>query len=278
MLQGSWSRTMLAIHSHARSPSRSSSVVSLLRLMMIHPACLNHCDPWPAFSKFPLSRLCKYFFVLISRNPTVGLSQYVEWGAQWAQATLHVGELWTSRRNSRDTTGEGCELFCNSCFNKQSVTVTVTVTVRVVFVKFTSSTYSALSSRWQRVFHSSSNRQALSDASRSRSRSRSRIIYYNTSYRKVYTLPPSCPGSYADLFRAPLHEVCLSPAPTPRLERWGMLTTFNVNWNRRQKFAPRGLQLTLTYIFLGVWNAHLNFIEMNIHFTPFLFGAVTLGF
>ncbi len=30
--------------------------------------------------------------------------------------------------NSRDTTGEGCELFCNSCFNKQSVTVTVTVT------------------------------------------------------------------------------------------------------------------------------------------------------
>ncbi len=31
----------------------------------------------------------------------------------------------------------------------------------------------------------------------SRSRSRSRIIYYNTSYRKVYTLPPSCPGCYA---------------------------------------------------------------------------------
>jgi hypothetical protein len=30
---------------------------------------------------------------------------------------------------SRDTTGEGCKLFCNSCFNKQSVsTVTVTVT------------------------------------------------------------------------------------------------------------------------------------------------------
>ncbi len=47
----------------------------------------------------------------------------------------------------------------------------------------------------------------------SRSRSRSRIIYYNTSYRKVCTLPPSCPGCYADLFRAPpLHEVCLSPA------------------------------------------------------------------
>ncbi len=28
----------------------------------------------------------------------------------------------------------------------------------------------------------------------------------NKSYRKVHTLPPSCPGSYADLFRAPLHE------------------------------------------------------------------------
>ncbi len=54
----------------------------------------------------------------------------------------------------------------------------------------------------------------VGEVSRSRSRSRSRIIYYNTSYRKVYTLPPSSPGSYADLFRAPLHEVCLSPAPT----------------------------------------------------------------
>ncbi len=32
----------------------------------------------------------------------------------------------THRRNSRDTT-EGCKLFCNSCFNKQSVTVTMTV-------------------------------------------------------------------------------------------------------------------------------------------------------
>ncbi len=33
------------------------------------------------------------------------------------EATFHVGELWTGRRNSRDTTGEECELFCNSCFN-----------------------------------------------------------------------------------------------------------------------------------------------------------------
>ncbi len=33
----------------------------------------------------------------------------------------------TDRSNSRDTTGEGCKLFCNSCFNKLSVTVTVTV-------------------------------------------------------------------------------------------------------------------------------------------------------
>jgi hypothetical protein len=34
-------------------------------------------------------------------------------------------ELVTGRRNCRDTTGEGCKLFCNSCCNKLSVTVTV---------------------------------------------------------------------------------------------------------------------------------------------------------
>jgi hypothetical protein len=30
---------------------------------------------------------------------------------------------------------------------------------------------------------------------------------------KVHTLPPSCPGCYADLFRAPLHEVLPKPSP-----------------------------------------------------------------
>jgi hypothetical protein len=35
----------------------------------------------------------------------------------------------------------------------------------------------------------------------------------NTSYRKVYTLPPSCPGCYTNLFRAPLHEVLPKPSP-----------------------------------------------------------------
>jgi hypothetical protein len=50
----------------------------------------------------------------------------------------------------------------------------------------------------------------LLHVSRSRSRSRSPIVYLNTSYTKVHTLPPSCPGCYADLFRAPLHEVSLS--------------------------------------------------------------------
>jgi hypothetical protein len=49
------------------------------------------------------------------------------WSGGLGLGTLHVGELWTGRRNSRDTTGEGCKLFCNSCCNKLSVTVTVTV-------------------------------------------------------------------------------------------------------------------------------------------------------
>jgi hypothetical protein len=51
------------------------------------------------------------------------------WSGGLGLGTLHVGEVLTGRRNSRDTTGEGCKLFCNSCFNKLSVTVTVTVTV-----------------------------------------------------------------------------------------------------------------------------------------------------
>ncbi len=52
------------------------------------------------------------------------------WSGGLGLGTLHVGELWTGRRNSRDTTGEGCKLFCNSCCNKLSVTVTVTVCQR----------------------------------------------------------------------------------------------------------------------------------------------------
>ncbi len=48
----------------------------------------------------------------------------------------------------------------------------------------------------------------------SRSRSRSRIVYLNTSNRKAHALPPSCPDCYADLFRAPLHEVLPKPSPS----------------------------------------------------------------
>jgi hypothetical protein len=36
--------------------------------------------------------------------------------------------------------------------------------------------------------------QVMASRVRHHTRSRSRIIYYNTSYRKVYTLPPSCPA------------------------------------------------------------------------------------
>ncbi len=37
--------------------------------------------------------------------------------------------------------------------------------------------------------------------------------HLNTSYRKAHALPPSCPDCYADLFRAPLHEVLPKPSP-----------------------------------------------------------------
>ncbi len=47
----------------------------------------------------------------------------------------------------RRNTGEGRELFCNSCFNKQSVTVTVTMAVTVILYH--------LSSRWESMYTSS---------------------------------------------------------------------------------------------------------------------------
>ncbi len=47
----------------------------------------------------------------------------------------------------------------------------------------------------------------------SRPRSLSRIVHLNTSYRKAHAVPPSCPDYYADLFRAPLHEVLPKLSP-----------------------------------------------------------------
>jgi hypothetical protein len=49
-----------------------------------------------------------------------------------SKETRYVGELYTGRRNSRGTKGEGRGLFCHSCLNKLFVTVTVTVWLKLM--------------------------------------------------------------------------------------------------------------------------------------------------
>ncbi len=80
----------------------------------------------------------------------------------------------------------------------------------------------------------------------SRSRSRSRIIYYNTSYRKVYTLPPSCPGCYADrvAFKVSCKNFSRKRSSSSRRSSSAALEAMIRNSRRIQRLSSR-LQVTV---------------------------------